>query len=267
MDRASAQALELSAMLAMRGEFALASGWLGRARRLLADRPIGFAHGLLAYVDLSQSVDEGRFDEAASAAEELRRLGERLGVDTLRALGSLGMGVVEVRRGHLSEGFGNLDEAMLPVVAGTVAPDWAGHIYCQITATCLEVADLSRVREWSDAANRWLQGFPDAVMFNGVCRAHRAYLLSVEGDWRAAEAEAEKVARELRELNVAAVGEAEYLLGEVHRVCGDRCGHRPRGVGRCRRTAASRGRRPLPNPRIPRLGRPRGGAGAPCHRW
>jgi hypothetical protein len=25
------------------------------------------------------------------------------------------------------------------------------------------------VREWSDAANRWLQGFPDAVMFNGVC--------------------------------------------------------------------------------------------------
>jgi hypothetical protein len=121
VDRAAAQALELSAMLAMRGEFALASGWLGRARRLLADRPIGFAHGLLAYVDLSQSVDEGRFDEAASAAEELRRLGERLGVDTLRALGSLGMGVVEVRRGHLSEGFGNLDEAMLPVVAGTVA--------------------------------------------------------------------------------------------------------------------------------------------------
>ncbi len=220
VDRAAAQALELSAMLAMRGEFALASGWLGRARRLLADRPIGIAHGLLAYVDLSQSVDEGRFDEAASAAEELRRLGERLGVDTLRALGSLGMGVVEVRRGNLSEGFGNLDEAMLPVVAGTVPPDWAGHIYCHITATCLEVADLTRAREWSDAANRWLQGFPDAVMFNGVCRAHRAYLLSVEGDWGAAETEAEKVARELRELNVAAVGEAEYLLGEVHRVRG-----------------------------------------------
>jgi hypothetical protein len=128
VDRAAAQALELSAMLAMRGEFALASGWLGRARRLLADRPIGFAHGLLAYVDLSQSVDEGRFDEAVSAAEELRRLGERLGVDTLRALGSLGMGVVEVRRGHLSEGFGNLDEAMLPVVAGTVARTGRSHL-------------------------------------------------------------------------------------------------------------------------------------------
>ena len=250
MDRAAAQALELSAMLAMRGEFALASGWLGRARRLLADRPIGFGHGLLAYVDLSQSVDEGRFDEAASAAEELRQLGERLGVDTLRALGSLGMGVVEVRRGHLSEGFGNLDEAMLPVLAGTVAPDWAGHIYCQITATCLEVADLSRVREWSDAANRWLQGFPDAVMFNGVCRAHRAYLLSVEGDWGAAEAEAEKVARELRELNVAAVGEAEYLLGEVHRVCGR---HDEAAAAYARADAL--GREPQPGEALLRLAR------------
>lgn len=250
VDRAAAQALELSAMLAMRGEFALASGWLGRARRLLADRPIGFGHGLLAYVDLSQSVDEGRFDEAASAAEDLRRLGERLGVDTLRALGSLGMGVVEVRRGHLSEGFGNLDEAMLPVLAGTVAPDWAGHIYCQITATCLEVADLSRVREWSDAANRWLQGFPDAVMFNGVCRAHRAYLLSVEGDWGAAEAEAEKVARELRELNVAAVGEAEYLLGEVHRVCGR---HDEAAAAYARADAL--GREPQPGEALLRLAR------------
>jgi DNA-binding NarL/FixJ family response regulator len=219
VDRAAAQALELGAMLAMRGEYALASGWLGRARRLLADRPVGFAHGLLAYVDLSQAVEDGRLDEAANAAEQLRRVGERLDEDTLRALGLLGMGVVEVRRGHLSEGFGRLDEAMLPVVAGTVAPDWAGHIYCHITETCLDVADLTRAREWSDAANRWLQGFPDAVMFQGVCRAHRAYLLSVEGEWRAAEAEAEKVAAELRELNVAAVAEAEYLHGEVHRVC------------------------------------------------
>jgi DNA-binding NarL/FixJ family response regulator len=220
VDRAAAQAIELGAMLAMRGEYALASGWLGRTRRLLADRPVGFAHGLLAYVDLSQAVEEGRLDEAANAADQLRRVGERLDEDTLRALGLLGMGVVEVRRGHLSEGFGRLDEAMLPVVAGTVAPDWAGHIYCHITETCLDVADLTRAREWSDAANRWLQGFPDAVMFQGVCRAHRAYLLSVEGEWRAAEAEAEKVAEELRELNLAAVAEAEYLHGEVHRVCG-----------------------------------------------
>ena len=102
--------------------------------------------------------------------------------------------------------------------AGGGGGGWAGHIYCHITETCLDVADLTRAREWSDAANRWLQGFPDAVMFQGVCRAHRAYLLSVEGAWRAAEAEAEKVAEELRELNVAAVAEAEYLHGEVHRV-------------------------------------------------
>jgi len=250
VDRAAAQALELGSMLAMRGEYALASGWLGRARRLLADQPVTFAHGLLAYVDLSQAVEEGRLDEAAKEAERLRRIGERLDEDTLRALGLLGTGVVEVRRGRLSEGFGRLDEAMLPVVAGTVAPDWAGHIYCHITETCLDVADLTRAREWSDAANRWLQGFPDAVMFNGVCRAQRAYLLSVEGDWRAAEAEAEQVAGELRELNVAAVAEAEYLLGEVHRVCG-----RDEDAAAAYARAGALGREPQPGEALLRLAR------------
>ena len=143
VDRAAAQALDLSTMLSMRGEYALASGWLGRARRLwgpagrFRSRPAGLRRPVAGRRG-------GAPDEAAHAAEQLRRVGERLDEDTLRALGLLGMGVVEVRRGHLSEGFGRLDEAMLPVVAGTVAPDWAGHIYCQITETCLDVADLTR---------------------------------------------------------------------------------------------------------------------------
>ena len=64
LDRAAAQALDLGGMLAMRGEPALASGWLGRARRLLADQPVGRVHGLLWYVDLSMALEEGRLDEA-----------------------------------------------------------------------------------------------------------------------------------------------------------------------------------------------------------
>jgi DNA-binding CsgD family transcriptional regulator len=220
VDRAAVQALDLGGMLAMRGEYALASGWLSRARRLLAGRPVGYAHGLLAYTDLSQAFAEGRLEEARRIAEQLHRMGDRLGEETLTALGLLGRGLADVRAGDLAAGLRLLDESMLPVVAGAVPPDWAGHIYCTITSTCLDIADLVRAREWVDAADRWLEGFPDAVMFDGVCRAHRVYLFSLEGDWLAAEAEAEKVAADLRELNIEAVAEAEYLRAEVHRLCG-----------------------------------------------
>lgn len=58
--RAAAQALEMGGLLAMRGEYALASGWPGRARRLLADQPVGSTHGLLWYLDLAQAIEENR---------------------------------------------------------------------------------------------------------------------------------------------------------------------------------------------------------------
>lgn len=218
IDRAAAQAIDLGGMLALRGEYAIASGWLSRARRLLADRQACPAHGLLTYVDLSQALEEWRLDEAERGADDLVRLGAQLGDDTVGALGLLGQGLVAVRRGHVREGFDLMDEAMLPVVAGTVSPEWAGHIYCTITATCFDLADLNRARRWSDAAERWLEGFSDAVMFNGVCRANNVLLLSAEGDWAAADAEATRVVAELRDLNVEAVAEAEYHRAEMHRL-------------------------------------------------
>lgn len=250
VDRAAAQALDLGTVLAMRGEYALASGWLSRARRLLADRPPSPAHGLLAFLDLSQAIEQWRLEEAGPAADDLCRLGKRLGDDTIRALGLLGMGLVQVRRGHVREGFGLLDETMLPVMAGTVAPEWAGHIYCTITSTCLDLADVQRAREWSAAAYRWLDGFPDAVMFDGVCRAHSIYLLSVQGSWGEAVEEAERVAAQLYDLNAAAVAEAEYYRAEIHRVCG-RYGQAAASY----RRAESLGRDPQPGEALLRLAR------------
>jgi ATP/maltotriose-dependent transcriptional regulator MalT len=55
-------------------------------------------------------------------------------------------------------------------------------------------------------------------MFQGVCRAHRVYLLATDGDWDKAEAEARRVVAELAELNNEAIAEMEYQLGEIHRL-------------------------------------------------
>jgi DNA-binding CsgD family transcriptional regulator len=126
-----------------------------------------------------------------------------------------------LRRGRVTEAFGQMDEAMLLVVGGQVDPEWAGHICCMIVSACLDVADLNRARLCSEAAYRWLEDFEHAVMFTGVCRAHDVDLLVIEGDWAAAERRADLVVRDLAELNVEAVAEVEYQRGECHRLRGE----------------------------------------------
>ena len=241
LDRAAAQALDLGGMLAMRGEPALASGWLGRARRLLADQPVGPIHGVLWYVDLSMALEEAQLDEAEQLATELRRLGDEYGDESLVALGYLGSGLATLRRGRVRDAFVLLEEAVLRVVGGGVSADWAGHIYCTMVSACLRVADLNRARQWSEAAHRWLEDFSEAVMFTGVCRAHDVELLVLEGAWVVAGQQADVVVSELRELNVEAVAEAEYQHGECHRLRGDF-----ELAERCFERAASLGRDPQP---------------------
>jgi len=241
VDRAAAHALDLAGMLGMRGEPALASAWLGRARALLDGQPPGPAHGTLWYADLSLALGEERLDEADALAEDLQRLGEQHDDQNCVALGLLGAGLVALQRARVDTAYGLLEEAMLRVLGGGVAPEWAGHIHCTVVAACLDVADLNRARQWSEAAYRWLADFPDAVMFTGVCRAHNLALLVTEGAWAAADEEAAKVVEELRELNVEAVAEAEYQRGECHRLRGDTA-----TAAECFARAADSGRDPEP---------------------
>jgi DNA-binding NarL/FixJ family response regulator len=240
-DRAAVQAIDLAGMFFMRGEPALGSGWLSRARKLLADQPRGAGHAMLMYVDLSGALENEQLDVATTGAAELQELGRELGDPTYVALGLLVEGLAEIRRGRLREGFGLLDEAMLPVVADTVAREFAGNIYCTIIAICEDIVDLARARQWTAATERWLESFTDAVMFQGVCRAHRVHLLATDGNWDKAEAEARQVVAELADLNNDAIAEAEYQLAETYRL---------RGRGEDARAAydlaAARGRDPQP---------------------
>ena len=183
LDRAALHALGIGGSLMMRGEFAQGSGWFNRGQRLLEGQPRGQGHGLVIYFGALEALAEQRLDEATAAGKELQQLGPELGDETFTSFGLLIEGMAEIRRGRLREGFALMDEAMLPVLAGRVAADWAGNIYCTIMAICYDVMDLRRAREWTRATERWLEGFSDAVMFLGVCRAHRLQLHAVEGAW------------------------------------------------------------------------------------
>lgn len=114
-----------------------------------------------------------------------------------------------------------LDEAMLPVLAGQVPPEWAGNIYCQLMAVCHDLNDVPRARHWTAATQRWCDSFASAVMFVGVCRMHRVQLLQIGGQWREAEIEASLARCELAEMNLAVVAEAHYQLAELHMLAHD----------------------------------------------
>jgi hypothetical protein len=47
-------------------------------------------------------------------------------------------------------------------------------------------------------------------MFLGICRLHRVQLLQLGGQWPRAEAEATIACRELAEMNLSVVAEANY---------------------------------------------------------
>ena len=248
LDRAALHALGIGGSLMMRGEFAQGSGWFNRGTRLLEGQPRGQGHGLVIYFGAIEALSEQRLDEATAAGKQLQELGPELGDETFTAFGLLVEGMAEIRRGRLREGFALMDEAMLPVLAGRVAADWAGNIYCTIMMVCYDVMDLRRAREWTRATERWLEGFSDAVMYLGVCRAHRLQLHAVEGSWAEVERGAAEVERDLLEMNLEAVAETAYTLGESYRL---------RGMDdladACYRTAAERGRDPQPGAALLRL--------------
>ncbi|MDP3893262.1 helix-turn-helix transcriptional regulator [Nocardioides sp.] len=241
VDRAATRALEIALHWFLRGEHVIASGWVNRARRLVGDRPLGEAHCLLAYLDAWDHLAAMRLDEAAAGATALRRMGETLGSPTYAALGLVCEGVAEIRSGQVRRGFALLDEAMLPVVAGEVEPAWVGNIYCTIISTCYDLADLDRAREWERATEQWCAQFSDAVMFLGVCRAHKVQILAGEGSWSDIEREVALVRDDLADLNVEAVAESEYQLGDVLRLRGQ-----SQRAAECFATARRLGRDPQP---------------------
>ena len=220
VDRAAINALELGFAWSIRGEHAIGSGWISRARRLLEDQPPSEAKGLLTYLDVSSALEAQELETVLTAARDLQRMGEQLASPTIIALALLSEGLALIQKGEVREGFALLDEAMLPVIADQVAPGWAGSIYCSIMLICHQLADLPRAREWTAATERWCDRFSDAVMFLGICRAHRVQLLNIEGAWHEAEREALRVTSDLADLNTEVVAETQYHLGEVYRFRG-----------------------------------------------
>jgi DNA-binding CsgD family transcriptional regulator len=236
--------------LAIRGEMGRASGWLGRAQRLVEREEGDFVErGYLLLPVAMQHQATGNYEAAHAAAAEAAEIGQRFRDADLFALAVHTQGQVLIKQGSVEEGLGLLDEAMLAVTAGELSPIITGVVYCGVIAGCEEAYDVRRAQEWTDALSGWCERQPEMVAFTGRCLSHRAEIMQLHGAWRDALEEARRARERCEEaMNQRAAGEAFYQQAELHRLQGDFA-----AAEAAYRDANRRGREPQPGLALLRL--------------
>lgn len=213
----------LGITLALRGEIGPATGWLGRAQRMLEREGIDCAErGYMLLPVIFEHEAVGDYDGAAATAAEAAEIGERFGDADLVALAVHTRGSVLIKDGSVREGLGLLDEAMVAVTAGELSPHVTGIVYCSVILMCEEVFEVRRAQQWTAALAEWCDRQPDLLAFTGRCMVHRAGLMQLHGAWPAAIEEAQRAARRFeRAMNQAAAAKGHYVAAEVHRLRGE----------------------------------------------
>ncbi|GAA1584360.1 hypothetical protein GCM10009789_42580 [Kribbella sancticallisti] len=213
----------LGLVLSVRGEAAVAGGWVGRAQRLLADQPADVVErGYLLIHEFFRHLDQQDFQGALRVGTEITDLGRRFADPDLVAQGLVCQGRLLMYSGRVPEGLALLDEAMVGVAAGELSPIFAGNVYCAMIEACQEVLDFGRASAWTSALTRWCDTQPDLVPFTGQCAVHRGQILRLRGAFGEALEEFELARRRYAASNSqGAAGFALSECGDVLRIRGD----------------------------------------------
>jgi len=135
---------------AFRGETAIASGWLQRARRLLEGEADCAERAWLDVREGSMCLfEEGDPDRAHALAGDGIRVAVSAGSKDLEMLGRAVQGLALVASGAIAEGMRHLDEVNAAVVAGELTDLVAiGLSCCYMIAACDRVRDYDRATQW-----------------------------------------------------------------------------------------------------------------------
>jgi DNA-binding CsgD family transcriptional regulator len=207
--------------LMLRGQMAQAGGWLARAERLIDEATLHCAaSGYLLIPEMLGALGAGEPIRARDLAVEATALGNRFEDADLRAFGTLGHGQALIAMADTAGGIARLDEVMVSVTTGEVGPMTTGIVYCAVILECMQLFDLQRASEWTDALSAWCDAQPDLVPYRGQCLVHRSQLQQVAGDWPDAITTAEDACRRLTDPPHPALGLAYYQEAELHRLVG-----------------------------------------------
>lgn len=202
--------------LAFRGDTAVASGWLERARRILAGHESTPEYGFLLLREgemaLFRSHDPATARERAVRAAELGRASGDLSLE-FTALALEGLALVSA--GSVADGMRRLDEASTAATAGELKELHSVSVVCcwQIFA-CERVRDYDRAAQWcarvQEFARRWR-----VSPLSAICRTQYAGILIWRGAWDEAETELATATRELEAARPATVTQALARLGDL----------------------------------------------------
>ena len=196
-EHAATMATRLSIEHFVRGDPAVGAGWLMKAQRHAEDVPEGVGHGFLLIVEATVARYSGELSKAQELIGRAAEIGLRFRDPDLLAMAIHTEGILLILEGETERGVALLDEAMTSVVSGQLTPYFTGIVYCNVIGTCLEIADVRRADQWSEAARAWCESLPPESPFPGMCRVNRAEVARLRGAWSEAEAEATRASEEL----------------------------------------------------------------------
>ena len=249
--------------LLFRDEKGRATGWFGRAQRLIEREGSDCVErGYLLTPVIQQHQDRGDFEAVYSTATEQARIAERYRDPDLHAIALMEQGRGLVKLGRVTQGLGLLDEVMVAVTGDELSAIVTGLMYCSVIDSCQEAHALRRAREWTAALSWWCEQQPEMVSFTGRCLIHRAEIMQLHGSWADALVEAERAGQRSEEgANPGATGEALYRQGELQRLRGEFA-----AAEEAYRAASRWGREPQPGLALLRLAQGRADAAAAAMR-
>jgi DNA-binding CsgD family transcriptional regulator len=248
----------LALCLMLQGHMSQAGGWLARAERLIEEGRLDCpAAGYLLIPSLLGSLEGGDPMTARNLAVQATEVGNRFEDPDLRAFGTLGHGQALIAAGDTAGGTARLDEVMVSVTSGEVGPMTSGIVYCAVILECMQLFDMQRASEWTDALSKWCEAQPDLVPYRGQCLVHRSQLQQAAGDWPDAIMTATAACQRLMDPPHPALGLAYYQEAELHRLVGafEKAEQAYRQAGR-------NGRHPMPGLALLKLARGDAGAAA-----
>ena len=252
--RAARCAFWMGLCLLFRGEAGPATGWFGRAQRLLEREGLDCVEqGYLLLPLVEKQLLDSDSRTAHATAVRAADIGERFEEPDLIACAHHLQGRALMQQGQVERGLALLDEAMVAVIAGELSPIMTGLIYCSVIDSCLQVYAFARAREWTSALAQWCAEQPQLVSFTGTCLVHRAEVMQLNGAWPDAIAEARRAcAGFLRGVEQQAPAAAFYQQGEVNRLRGEF-----KAAEEAYREASRRGLEPQPGLALLRMTRGR----------
>ena len=202
------------------GEAAVANGWVERCAKHVEAADQTPTAGWLEIARTDLAWVRGDPEAALAHARRARDQASRADDPDLLAMATQALGRAEIACHRTEEGMRLLDETMVSVVNEELDPHFTGWVFCNVISACMNLADLRRAAEWSDAALRWCSSLQEGRLYPGLCRLYAVELALLRGDWDEADADARRACEHLIAYDPRYAGQAFYLVGEVARLRG-----------------------------------------------